>query len=116
MLDPRTFYEPVEPSEWKPPEGDTCLELYKRAYCGTGDLLMPPIYFSVLGIVCFWGLLPVWAILLLLLPLFGLGMHCLVFRGESTAMLTPCTSSHRDTLVLEKGGLVQLYTRAKIRW
>ena len=48
-LDPKYFYEQVAPSDWQPPEGDSCFALYRRAYCGYGDLLFPPLYFSVIG-------------------------------------------------------------------
>ena len=33
------------------------------------------------GVICQWQLVPAWAILILLLPLFGLGIHCFVFKG-----------------------------------
>ena len=48
-LDPKYFYEQVAPSDWQPPEGDSCFALYRRAYSGYGDLLFPPLYFSVIG-------------------------------------------------------------------
>lgn len=89
-MDPRTFYEPVEPSAWKPPEGDSCLELHRRAYCSHGDAILPPLYFTVFTCICYLQILPVWAILLLLIPAFGVGMHCLVFRGKAINSLPFC--------------------------
>lgn len=80
-LDPRTYYEPVQPSDWKPQDNDSCSALYRRAYCGYGDAAFPPLYFSVMGALCQWKLLPAWAILLAALPIFGIGVHFLVFKG-----------------------------------
>jgi hypothetical protein len=83
-LDPQTYYEHVAPSNWKPPEGDSCLALYRRAYCGYGDAALPPLYFAIVGAICYWQLLPLWGLLLTLLPLLGFGIHFLVFKGKPT--------------------------------
>ena len=52
-----------------------------RAYCGYGDAALPPLYFFTVGAICHWHLLPLWGLLLLLLPMLGFGVHFLVFKG-----------------------------------
>lgn len=101
-LNPQTYYEQVAPSQWKPPEGDSCTTLYRRAYCGYGDAALPPLYFSVVGAICYWQLLPLWGLLAIMLPLLGLGIHFLVFKGieppheMSNTLLRPLTSDGRN--------------------
>ncbi len=42
---------------------------------------MPPLYFATVGGICYWRLLPLWGVVLGLLPLLGFGVHFLVFKG-----------------------------------
>ena len=80
--DPRTYYEHVQPSDWRPEHPDTCIELHRKAYCGHGDAAFPFLYFAILSSLCYWHLLPFWGICLVVLPLFVLGMQLLVFKGK----------------------------------
>ena len=92
-LNPHTYYEQVAPSDWQPAK-EGCMELHRRAYCGYGDILFPPLYFTVVGSMCFWSLLPFWGILLVLLPLFGAGVHFIVFKGATFQGLACKCANH----------------------
>ncbi|KAF6254067.1 DHHC palmitoyltransferase-domain-containing protein [Scenedesmus sp. NREL 46B-D3] len=54
-LNPGSYYEDVAPSTWRPSDaaevqGDY-LELYRRAYCGYGDALFPPLWLALMGLL-----------------------------------------------------------------
>ncbi|KAK9814386.1 hypothetical protein WJX72_004988 [[Myrmecia] bisecta] len=96
-LDPKQYYEQVEPSGWRPPQGDTCAELYRRAYCSHCDAMYPLLFVAAVGLVCYANVLPVWLLLLLLLPTFVMGVQVFVLKGAGipgqalpTSRMVPC--------------------------
>mmetsp|Transcript_23010 Transcript_23010/g.50507 ORF Transcript_23010/g.50507 Transcript_23010/m.50507 type:complete len:815 (+) Transcript_23010:66-2510(+) len=75
--DPRTYYEHVEPSPWRPQdeEADDCRELYRRAYCTYADAMFPPLWVA-LAIGGIWTrALPFWALVPLLIVSFFGGVY-----------------------------------------
>ena len=81
--DPAWYYEPVQPSDWKPPKADTCIELYRRAYCGIADVVFPLLWLGILAVLCWGQWLPLWGIVLVGLPLFVGGVQLFIVSGKS---------------------------------
>ena len=43
---------PAKPEEWQPPKADTCLELYRKAYCKHADGFFVPGLMALLAALC----------------------------------------------------------------
>ena len=80
--DPSWYYESVPPSSWEPPQQDTCLELYRKAYCGRADVAFPILWLAGLTLLCWSQTMPLWAIVLVAIPLFIGGVHLFIIKGE----------------------------------
>ena len=54
-----------------------------RKYFRHADAVYPPAFVAVLAAICYWRLVPPLAILILLLPLFLIGLQCFIVEGEA---------------------------------
>ena len=68
-------------SAWEPPEADSCVSLYRRAYGGYCDAIFPPAFIQLFAIICAYKLLPWWAILLALPLTFMAGVQLILIKG-----------------------------------
>ena len=58
------------------------LEPPHRKYFRHADAVYPPVFVTLLAAVCYWHLLPPLALLILLLPLFLIGLQCVIVEGR----------------------------------
>lgn len=84
--DPKFYYEPVEPSDWQPPRPDTCLELYRKAYCSQADVAFPLLFWASLVGLCYSAALPLWGIVLVALPYFVGGTQLFIVKGRHSLL------------------------------
>uniref|UniRef100_A0A7S3QVV4 S-acyltransferase n=1 Tax=Dunaliella tertiolecta TaxID=3047 RepID=A0A7S3QVV4_DUNTE len=74
--DPKLYYEPVPPSNWKPDGADDFLNLYRRAYCARADAAWPPIWACVAYLLSQYATgMPFWLLVVVLLLAFVGGMY-----------------------------------------
>ncbi|WIA14229.1 hypothetical protein OEZ85_002767 [Tetradesmus obliquus] len=106
-LNPRSYYEDVSPSSWRPSDtaeaqGDY-LELYRRAYCSYADALFPPLWLALLCLLASSRLLPLWQLLLLGLASFWGGLYVMAVKwaGVPTGQLSLSRVSPMMVLSLE---------------
>ena len=59
------------------------LEPPHRKYFRHADAAYPPAFVTLLAAVCYWHLLPPLALLILLLPLFLIGLQCVIVEGRA---------------------------------
>ena len=88
--DPAWYYEQVPPSEWQPPAPDTCMELYRRAYCSEADVAFPVLWFISLVGLCWAEVLPLWGLLALAAVLFVGGTQLFIVTGEAVLRRRKC--------------------------
>ncbi|KAK9844454.1 hypothetical protein WJX74_002731 [Apatococcus lobatus] len=58
------------------------LEPPHRKYFTHADAVYPPAFVTLLAAVCYWRLVPPLALLILLLPLFLVGLQCFIVEGQ----------------------------------
>ncbi|KAK9808205.1 hypothetical protein WJX73_008423 [Symbiochloris irregularis] len=79
--DPSWYYEQVEPSDWKPPAPDTCVELYRKAYCSEADAAFPILWMASLAALGYAEALPLWGLILAAALLFAAGLRLFILQG-----------------------------------
>ncbi|KAF5828371.1 DHHC palmitoyltransferase-domain-containing protein [Dunaliella salina] len=74
--DPKLYYEPVPPSNWRPDGRDDFLDLYRRAYCARADAVWPPIWACIAFVISEYASgMPFWLLVVVLLLAFVGGMY-----------------------------------------
>lgn len=59
------------------------LESPHRKYFRHADAVYPPAFVAVLAVICYWRLMPPLATLILLPPLFLIGLQCFIVEGRA---------------------------------
>ena len=109
-LDPRSYYEAVPPSTWRPGNGDDdagCLELHRRAHCGRADAAFPPLWAAGVAALAWSRLLPFWLLAVVAAASLAFGLRFAARRLAGVASPREAAARAAPSLVLS---LEVLYT------